>query len=538
MGGLWAYETQGWGGFWAWDPVENVSFVPWLLMAAFVHGLMVQVARNKWFSVNALLAGLPFLLFVYGTFLTRSGYLDKFSVHSFAQMDRTALWILLGLLVVMVVGFLGLWLTRGRLPQPEVSGIAAEPKGGDSQKERAFAAGTLLLSGSAVSIAIGMSVPFFCGLLGKDAKVVEEPLYHQVMVWFYAPVLLLMAVAPFLSWGLRSRAMRAGSLWYVLGIAALLLSAVVAMLHGTDWHASYDPTSKIEFPFGLMVPRLPWVLFLFLLAAIAIVANAWRLVELFKRSKLGVGGFLAHIGVAVTLGGLILSRGLEQKQQALIMQGTPGKALGYTVSFDRMTGDPSGDAQNKAVFSVIGAAQAGSFQALPGYSISTGQDGRPTAFTTPYIRHEWSHDVYVSLDSPQADLWDEPVRFLPGETKEGSDVAITYVRLLMHGSPGRPGTSVGAYLKVVEEGKPYYGEPRLSIDGTADSPQISPSLKATIVGLNANDGSILLQMPYTHTLFPVEIYYKPMTILVWFGAGLMTCGGLIAASRSLGRSGR
>ena len=91
MGGLWAYETQGWGGFWAWDPVENVSFVPWLFNVVLLHGLLVQGIRKKLAATNLFLAGVPFIAFVYGTFLTRSGLLDKVSVHSFASMDKSAL---------------------------------------------------------------------------------------------------------------------------------------------------------------------------------------------------------------------------------------------------------------------------------------------------------------------------------------------------------------------------------------------------------------------------------------------------------------
>src|SRR4029079_4345242 len=91
MGGLWAYETLGWGGFWAWDPVENASFVPWLLTVAFVHGLIVMITKGKWIASTLLLGGLPFLSFVYGTFLTRSGFLANASVHSFAEMNRSAL---------------------------------------------------------------------------------------------------------------------------------------------------------------------------------------------------------------------------------------------------------------------------------------------------------------------------------------------------------------------------------------------------------------------------------------------------------------
>lgn len=526
MGGLWAYETQGWGGFWAWDPVENVSLVPWLLVAAFVHGLMVQCSKRKWFAANALLAGLPFVLFVYGTFLTRSGYLDKFSVHSFAQMDRTALWILFGFLVAVTAGFTGLWLFRGPRVARELASGVIEP---GMNRESFFLAGTILLTGLALTITIGMSVPFFSGLLGRDAKVVEEPLYHSVTVWFFAPIMVLMAVGPLLSWHRSTVRSLLAKLWIVAGTAILVECATILVLRFSDWGNVADPSARIQFPLGVTVPRIPWVLLLFFLSALSIAANGTRLVTLFKRSKLGVGGFLAHVGVAVTLGGLVLSRGLEQRQQILVMEGTPAEALGYRIDFDRMTSDPARDNRNKAVFSVAPQEGGSDFKAMPAYYMTPGEDGQPTAFTSPYIDHQWSHDLYVALETPQTNLWDEPERFGPGETKQGTGVSITFEGLEMHGSPGQPGTRIGAKLRVVEDGRTYRSEPDMGMNGKGDSPEASPSLRARLTGIDASDGSILLQMPYVHTLFPIELYYKPMTILVWLGTGLMTLGGMLAA---------
>ncbi|HWA81993.1 MAG TPA: cytochrome c biogenesis protein CcsA, partial [Fimbriimonadaceae bacterium] len=167
MGGLWAYETQGWGGFWAWDPVENVSFVPWLFVVAFVHGIIVQTTRKRWHGTNMLLGGLPFLLFVYGTFLTRSGFLSKFSVHSFAEMNRSALWILMVFLGIMVVGFVALWAMRG--PKLGRQNDAAFKRDG-LNREVGYQFGVLLITGLSAAIAFGMSVPFFVGLFGGTGK--------------------------------------------------------------------------------------------------------------------------------------------------------------------------------------------------------------------------------------------------------------------------------------------------------------------------------------------------------------------------------
>src|SRR5659263_312697 len=106
MGGYWAYKTLGWGGYWGWDPVENTSLVPWLATVALVHGMSLQKARAKHRKINIILAILAFCCILYGTFLTRSGVLADFSVHSFIDLGITG-W-LVGIILVFLIGGLGL----------------------------------------------------------------------------------------------------------------------------------------------------------------------------------------------------------------------------------------------------------------------------------------------------------------------------------------------------------------------------------------------------------------------------------------------
>src|ERR1044072_687528 len=272
MGGLWAYETQGWGGFWAWDPVENVSFVPWLFTVAFVHGLIVQSTRSRWHGTTLLMGGLPFLTFVYGTFLTRSGFLSKFSVHSFAEMNRSALWILLGLLVALSAGFVGVWVTLGR----KLGKANDKPQQQDGfNRETGDRFGVILLTGLATAIGLGMSVPFFVGLGGGNGKVVEEPLYHSVVVWFFAPIMLLIGLVPFLSWRKQQQTRGAGEvravpayirLLNVFGITIGVLGLTMMALKFpfmTDWSIHAHELPPIDFPFGVHVPRFSWAIFLF-----------------------------------------------------------------------------------------------------------------------------------------------------------------------------------------------------------------------------------------------------------------------------------
>lgn len=536
MGGLWAYETQGWGGFWAWDPVENVSFVPWIFVAAFVHGMIVQTTRKRWHGTNFLMGGLPFLLFVYGTFLTRSGFLNQFSNHSFAEMNRSALWILLGFMTIVSALFVFLWATIGRKLGKDSDAILQNE---GFNREKAYESGVILLSGLATTIAAGMSVPFFLGLLGSTAKVVEEPLYHSVVVWFFAPIMVLMASAPFLSW----RAMPAKQFWQrvinVIGVTIGLLGILMMILKFSDFPVHSHDLPPISFPFHVFVPRFTWVMCLFALSAFALVANIWRLAEMFPKSKTGVGGFVAHLGVATVMSGLILSRGLEQREQLYVAEGSPGTALGYTIAYKDMTSNPEHDRNNKVEFTVstLGGSQ-GSFTARLGFffmPVEEGQESQiPKAFTWPHIQREATHDVYLSLGDPQFTLWQKPTGMAVGKTvveqmANETNLGVTYLEATQHGTPGEEGASFGAKVRVVENGKSYDSEPTIKVGAGPELVRASPSFYAYVDRIDAKDRTIQLQLAYVHPVFPIELFYKPMTMLVWIGTGILTLGGLLSA---------
>lgn len=526
MGGLWAYETQGWGGFWAWDPVENVSFVPWLFTVAFVHGLIVQTTRSRWVGTNLLLGGLPFLLFVYGTFLTRSGFLSKFSVHSFAEMDHSALMILLVFLVSIAIAFVVLWAVRGRPLAKELETLKA-PSG--FHREKAYQIAMLLLTGLAAAIAIGMSVPFFVGLAGGAGKVVEEPLYHMVVVWFYVPIMLLMAITPFLGWNRRQDGSVLLRLFNVLAITLGLLGILLLWVKTSDFgaHSHIDP--GIDFPFGMRVSRIDWIFVLAGITLFAALANLWRLGEMIPRSKLGVGGVLAHFGVCIALAGLILSRGLEQKAQIFVAQDSPGAGLGYMVSYDGLTSNPLEDRDNKLKFRIDSiAGKASQYIASPGFFYTFSDEGAPQPFTWPSIRHALTHDVYLSLSPPVITLWEQPKTFKVGQTVDDG-VKVTYLGTEKHGATGQPGTWFGAKLEIVEHGETYTAEPKITIGEGASITPATPNFNAVFVGMDAASGDATIDLQYKHPIFPIELFYKPMTGLVWLGTGILFIGGLLSA---------
>ncbi|MCB8931827.1 MAG: cytochrome c biogenesis protein CcsA [Fimbriimonadaceae bacterium] len=528
MGGFWAYETLGWGGFWMWDPVENVSFVPWCLVLAFVHGIIVQTTRKRWHISNLLLGALPFLAFVYGTFLTRSGFLANASVHSFAEMNGSALWVLVGVLFLATFGFLGLWLVRLK----QARGDTQAPQATGFHREGFYRYGAILLSAMGLAALIGMSVPLFMALAGKDPKVVEEPLYHMVVPWIFVPLMLVMAAAPFATWrGLGGKEFFR-RIYNVLCITVGLAGLLLVGLRLSPLAKIADLAPIINFPMGIKANGLAWLVLLGCICLFVVVANAWRMVEMARGAKLGLGSFVSHIGIAVLMTGLILSRGFERHGETVVMKDHPGRTLNYAISYKGMTSDLY-DRNNKLEFEVHDPHDGKLlFVASPGLYYVRTPGGEENPMVWPFIKRAAGHDVYFTLRPPQTE-GSAPIEFQPGETKQIGGLMITYEKMTREGEPGVPGTKFGAQLKVVSDQETFAANPTMEIvesGGVQPHPaSIDPLFSLAMIGMNAGKQSVTLQMQLTSPMYPIEIYHKPFTSFVWGGTAIMMVGGFMSA---------
>jgi len=217
VGSWWAYYELGWGGWWFWDPVENASFIPWLVLTAFIHSIIVTEKRGAFRAWTVLLAIAAFSLSLLGTFLVRSGVIT--SVHAFASAPARGLFIL-GLLAVTVG--VSLLLFAWRAPMLAGGGAFAW-----FARETTLLINNILMSVAAAAILLGTVYPLLLDALRLGKLSVGEPYFVAVFVPLMTPAVLFMAIAPFLRWKQDewSRLARriVGDLAVTMGAAVLLL---------------------------------------------------------------------------------------------------------------------------------------------------------------------------------------------------------------------------------------------------------------------------------------------------------------------------
>ena len=170
------------------------------------------------------------------------------------------------------------------------------------------------------------------------------------------------------------------------------------------------------------------------------------------------------------------------------------------------------------------------FTATPGLYYRQSMDGsddKPMVW--PFIRHYGAHDFYFSLGEPIITVWEKPQWFKPGETKTLDDITVTYRKMTMTGEPGTQSASFGADLAMVISGTTYNVTPHFTVANGPDMPMVGSQLRVAMTRLNAADHSAELQIFFAQPRYPIELFTKPLTGLVWAGTGIMTFGGLLSA---------
>jgi cytochrome c-type biogenesis protein CcmF len=316
LGSWWAYYELGWGGWWFWDPVENASFMPWLIGTALIHSLAVTEKRGSFKSWTVLLAIMAFSLSLLGTFLVRSGVLS--SVHAFATDPKRGLFILT-FLAIAVGASLSLYAWRA----PKV-GLGA--RFALVSRESTLLGNNVMLVVAAAAVLLGTLYPLLLDALGMGKISVGPPYFDSVFVPLMAPTLFLMGVGPIMRWKESEVPDVARRLRWAVVVA------VLASL-GTGWIAG-----------GIsLVATLGFVMAFWVLAAV--VTQWWETVYqrghglggVIRRSRqlprAMVGMMVAHLGVAAFCFGVTMVRSYQVEQDVKMNVGDTTTVNGYTFAF-------------------------------------------------------------------------------------------------------------------------------------------------------------------------------------------------------------
>ncbi|HEX7383426.1 MAG TPA: heme lyase CcmF/NrfE family subunit, partial [Burkholderiaceae bacterium] len=301
LGSYWAYYELGWGGWWFWDPVENASFMPWLVGTALIHSLAVTEKRGSFRNWTVLLAIGAFSLSLLGTFLVRSGVLT--SVHAFASDPRRGIFILL-FLVAVVGGSLTLFAWRA--PRVGLGGGFAV-----LSRETLLLVNNVLLVVAAGSVLLGTLYPLIIDALGLGKLSVGAPYFEAVFVPIMVPLLLLIAVGPLARW----KRLDAGDM-----LRRLRLPAVVAVVAGAGLPWLLGRWTPMT---GLGVALAAWI------AASTLRQMASRL-RAGRPPRAYWGMHLAHLGVAVFVIGVTLVKGYEIEKDVRMAAGDTVSIGAYT----------------------------------------------------------------------------------------------------------------------------------------------------------------------------------------------------------------
>jgi cytochrome c-type biogenesis protein CcmF len=519
MGGYWAYKTLGWGGYWGWDPVENTSLVPWLFTVALVHGMFLQRSRRRHRKINLILACLAYLTILYGTFLTRSGILADFSVHSFVDLGIT------GWLVAILLGFLAL----------SVGAIAwrwRQVPVAEEQEPPLLSRSVLFVLGIAAVVALGLVI-----LLGTSAPLLTRLSANpsQVQISFYtvtatpAAILLLVlaGLVPFVAWkgtpgGELLRSMRRSM---IVGLAVVALAFALGARDG--------------------VPLL-----LLFLAFFSADMNLRAVLRKIGNGKMaGAGGYLAHVGVGILLAGAVVSGVYEVTKKVNLPVGVPVKVDDTTLTFLRVV--PATATRKQAMEVRVESASGKRWMAYPKMYVNTRTNqlmANPDIRSTPVADYYMTPQAY---DPGQPERRGLEVRLAKGTTQEVEGVAFTFDDFQADRAAMMRGEKkilvLSDLIVVPADGArhdvqlryEFFLDGREAIAEEKEIPGVAGS-RMRVVAVSPNDGAVVLNLQgiakdpkretqaATQESLAIEVTDKPLISLVWAGFYVMMAGAAMA----------
>lgn len=365
FGAWWSYEVSGWGGYWAWDPIENASFLPWLTGTAFIHSVMVQERRGMLRVWNLTLVCSTFSLTILGTFLARSGVVE--SVHAFS--DGNIGVVLLSFFAVIVLVSVGLIGWRGDLLRSP--GAIDNPV----SREGAFLANNLLFAGFAFVVLLGTVFPLIVEAFNGERISVGGPFFDRMTMPIGFLLLFLMAVAPVLPWRSAGSELLADRLWWPIITSIAGLGLVVIL--GARGVAPLLAFWLGAFALGSVMRAL----------TLATRRNGWR--GLVGRAN---GGMIVHLGVIIIAVALAASNAYVHQGEFTMEVGDEVQVAGHT--FEYLGAGVNQGENREEIFARISIDGGQVFEPSVNHYRATGM-----AVSRPSVKVTFKEDLYLNITS-------------------------------------------------------------------------------------------------------------------------------------------
>jgi cytochrome c-type biogenesis protein CcmF len=373
LGAHWAYVEVGWGGYYAWDPVENAALMPWLAATAFLHSVMIQERKGMLKIWNMVLVALAFELSVFGTFLTRSGVVN--SIHSFSKSPIGS-WFLA---FVVISSLFSTTLILWRLPL-----LRARTKLESAlSREAAFLYNNLLLVALCLTILWGVLFPILSQLVKGEARTLGRPYYDFFLRSFGLPLLLLMGIGPLIAWRKASARQLVRMLAWPIGVAVVSGVALIAAGAGSS------RPGLIAYTFS------SFVLATIVLELVRGTRATGSLFTLISRNRRRYGGYIVHAAIVLLAIGIAGSSAYGTSREQRLVPGQSMHVAGYTLTYRGIVHPFNQNAyETRAVLAVNGRFN-GTLLSGDNQYRNPPEPSREVGIKTDWLR---AQDLYVIAD--------------------------------------------------------------------------------------------------------------------------------------------
>ena len=526
LGGFWAYETLGWGGFWGWDPVENSSLLPWLASVALIHTLLVQKFTGGLIKTNFILTSITFLLVLYATFLTRSGILGDASVHSFGNPgDTVYVLLIIFQILFLLISFYAINMRIKDITSKKLDFHF-------SSREFTLTLGSIIVLFSAIIIWIGTSLPIVGEIINQPKSTVDISFYN---IWNFPLVIFMLAingVSLFLNWKVTSIRV----LLKKISISTLFaaIATIVIFLAGVN-------------SFGYIV--------LGFTAFFSIFVNFEYTIRDIKHNPGIIGGHLSHIGIAFLMLGILSTGGYTKSELVHIVQGGTSQVFDYKLIFTGKTQiEKEFKDRQKFKFNIYLKKNNETLEVNPVVYWSTFNEMK-APILEPGILRNLFEDIYVS---PRSANFISNIKVINIAKGQSANTPVdTSIKIKLEGYDMNHSTNttdnnrikIGAFLSFMIDGNSYLDSiystfnKKLGISDTVWNRMGTSNVEVAFTQIipNQKDLSqsliVLLFKKYGEKIskpvevLTLEISKKPFINLVWFGVIISISGFFIAIFR-------